>query len=74
MAGSNTNQMYYCGNWKACRDYESGNVVRYDGLLWMAIAQNAGIAPEDDEGAGYWMPLGENGAYEIAHNKMYPIE
>ena len=72
MANTTTRQMYYCGNWKTCRDYEAGDVVRYGGVLWMAITQNAGIEP--DEGAGYWMPFGESLPPVTSHNELDDIQ
>lgn len=38
----------FIGDWKVLTDYRTGNVVRYDGYLYIAIADNIDVRPYSD--------------------------
>ena len=47
--------MYFRGEWAYCPEYKTGDVVLYEGILYLSLKPNAGKPP--DENKEYWQNL-----------------
>ena len=50
--------MYFKGVWEFCPEYDPGDVVLWNGSLYMALEHQAGNDPSKKENRKYWQPLG----------------
>lgn len=55
-----TGNMYYRGDWEYNPEYDTGDVVLRQGLLYMALKHHAGKDPVEEAGREYWERLGKD--------------
>ena len=49
-----TGNMFYRGDWAYCPEYDTGDVVKYKGILYLSVKHNAGKPPDEKENREYW--------------------
>lgn len=50
-----TGNMYFRGEWAYCPEYKTGDVILYEGILYLSLKPNAGRPPDDNK--EYWREL-----------------
>lgn len=52
-----TGNMYFRGEWAYCPEYKTGDVVLYEGILYLSLKPNAGKPPDETENKEYWQQM-----------------
>ena len=68
-------RMIYRGIWDFCSEYRLGEVVYYNGVMYLALQQSAGKYPDDPANTAYWRLIGGGGAAgESIHNLLSGLQ